>query len=305
MGKSFAALLLALLLAAPAALAEPPLVLASIKPLHSILARVMAGAGRPELIVKGAASPHDYALKPSDMRRLKQAGLVVWVGDEFEAWLAKPLAGRAEGLAMAELPGLTIHHRRHGGVWEGDGHDHGHGHGADDPIDGHVWLDPTNATQLATAAALRLAGLDPANAPLYRDNAQALEAELAVLDGDLRTRLAPLAGRPYVVFHDAFQYFEARYGLTPAGSVTLDPERPPSARRLAALRDRLRAGGVACVFREPGYPEGAAGRLAEAAGARLGRLDPEGLALEPGPDLYPRLMSAIAESLDDCLFGSR
>lgn len=295
-----AALALGGLLSSPVR-AEAPAVLASIKPVHSIVSAVMDGVGRPGLIVSGNASPHGYAMKPSDARAAEKAALVVWVGPGFETWLAKPLARRKESLALLSLPGLERLEAREGGAWEKHDHDHGHGHAKDDETDPHAWLDPRNAALLAGAVAGRLAALDPANAPRYAANAEALKSRLAALDRELADKLRPLAGRPYVVFHDAQQYFEARYGLTPAGAITVDPERPPSAKRMAQLRDRLKAAGAACVFGEPGTPAATATVLADSAGARLARLDPEGLLVEPGPDSYMQQMRGLAAALAECL----
>lgn len=308
MRKTWLAVLLGATLAGPAPLAfpakaEPPPVVASIQPLHSLAANVMKGVAEPALLVTGAASEHGYVLKPSDARALQAAGLVVLVDESHESFLAKPLKtlGRqAELVAMARLPGAVRLPLREGGVWAGDEHDHGHGH-AEKDFDGHLWLDPANARLLVERLAERLAALDPANAAAYTANSAATMARLAALDAELRATLAPVAARPYVVFHDAYHYFETRYGLSPAGSVTVDPDRPPSAKRMAALRDRLKGAGAACVFREPQFPAKAAETLAASAGARLGVLDPQGATLPPGPEHYFQLMRGLAASLSECL----
>lgn len=307
MRKTLAAALILAGLAAPApfshAWAEVPAVLVSIKPLHSLVAAVMEGVGEPGLIVSGSASPHGYAMKPSDARAAEKARLVVWVGPALESWLERPLARRKDGLAMLALPGLIRLDSREGGAWEVDGHGHGahHEHGKGDETDPHVWLDPRNAALLAGAVAERLSGLDPANAPRYAANAESLKRRLAEMDAEIAAMLAPVARRPYVVFHDAHQYFEARYGLSPAGAITVDPERPPGAKRMAQLRDRLKSTGAACVFGEPGAPSGTATILAEAAGVRLGRLDPEGLLVPAGKDSYVQQMKGLAAALAECL----
>lgn len=284
--------------------AEAPAVLVSIKPLHSLVTAVMAGVGEPGLIVSGSASPHGYAMKPSDARAAEKAKLVVWVGPALESWLERSMARRKDGLAMLSLPGLIRLDAREGGAW--DRHDHEHHdkgqHGKHhDETDPHVWLDPRNAQLLAEAVAVRLAAMDPVNAPRYAANAEALKQRLATLDAEIAARLAPVAKRPYVVFHDAHQYFEARYGLSPAGAITIDPERPPGAKRMAQLRDRLKATGASCVFGEPGAPSATAATLADAAGARMGRLDPEGLLVPAGPDSYVQQMKGLADSLAECL----
>ncbi|CUW40406.1 High-affinity zinc uptake system protein ZnuA [Magnetospirillum sp. XM-1] len=301
MRKTLATALLLFGLAAPFSpvRAEAPDVLVSIKPLHSLVAAVMAGVGEPGLIVAGSASPHGYAMKPSDARAAERAKLVVWVGPALESWLERPMARRKDGLAMLSLPGLIRLDAREGGAW--DSHDHDHHGKHQDETDPHVWLDPRNAQLLAGAVAERLAALDPANAPRYAANAEALKRRLAALDAEIAAQLAPVAKRPYVVFHDAHQYFEARYGLSPAGAITVDPERPPGAKRMAQLRDRLKATGASCVFGEPGAPSATAAALAEAAGARMGRLDPEGLLVAAGPDSYVQQMKGLAGALAECL----
>lgn len=308
MGKSSALVAFALLAFALPARAEVPKVVASIQPLHSLVASVMKGVGEPGLVVSGAQSEHTYALKPSDARALQAARVVVLVDEHYETFLAKPLQGRKGSLdviAMADLPGATTLPARQGGVWEAEHEEHGgheqpghHQHGA---MDGHLWLDPSNARLLVTAVADRLSELDPEHAPTYSANAAATVARLEAQDIQMKARLAPVAAKPFAVFHDAYQYVEKRYGLAAAGSVTVDPDRPPSAKRLAALRDRLKAAGAACVFREPQFPAPVVHTLAQSAGAREGVLDPQGADIPPGPELYFTLMTRLADGFASCL----
>lgn len=288
--------------------AEVPKVVASIQPLHSLAAMVMDGLGTPALLVSGTASEHGYSLKPSDMRAIEAAKVAVIVDTGYETFLAKPLKARGSKIttiAMADLPGLTVYEPREGGVWEAHAHkkhDHdAHGHDHHDELDGHVWLDPRNAQLLLTALAEQLSELDPANAAAYQRNADTARTKLAALDVELKDKLAPLAGKPFVVFHDAYQYFEARYGLTGAGSITVDPDRSPSAKRMAALKDKLVASKASCVFREPQFPAGVVDSLAKSANARVGLLDPQGASLPSGPALYPALLGNLADSLTKCL----
>ncbi|HSV28649.1 MAG TPA: zinc ABC transporter substrate-binding protein, partial [Candidatus Omnitrophota bacterium] len=184
MWKPLAAILMALSLAHPAN-AEPPKVVVSIQPLHSLAAGVMKGVAEPALLVTGAQSEHTYSLRPSDARMIEAADLVILADPAFEAFLAKPLKrSGANAFAMSQVPGVTRLAKREGGVWSHDDHDHG----AD--FDGHLWLDPTNAKLFAAALAQRLAAHDPANAATYRANANALEARLDALDSELKARLA-------------------------------------------------------------------------------------------------------------------
>jgi zinc transport system substrate-binding protein len=299
----------ALLLAHPALAA--PKVVASIKPLHSLVAGVMAGVGEPSLIVKGAASPHTYAMRPADAKALSEADVVFWAGEGLENFLEKPLsalAGKARVVTLMAEPGLRLLPTREGGLWEesGETHDHGaeahdeheHEHGA---YDGHIWLDPQNAKFIADRAVAVLSESDPANAAGYAANGRKLGARLDTLDGELRGRLDPIRSRPYVVFHDAYHYFEDRYGLNAVGAITVSPDRRPSARRLSEIRAHIRKADAACVFAEPQFEPTLVRTVVEGTGAGTGVLDPEGANLPDGPDLYFNLMRANAEALAACL----
>ncbi len=306
-GASHLGLAVLLLLAASPVQAAAPEVVVSIKPLHSLVAGVMAGVAEPQLLVPGAASPHAYALRPSDARRLEGARLVFWVGPVLESFLVKPLAAlahRAEIVEADRLPEVTLLAARGGGAWEQDAdhdHDRDPADGAAARADGHLWLDPANARAIVRAAAARLAALDPANAARYGENGRALEARLMALDEELAARLHPVRGLPFVVFHDAYHYLEARYGLVAIGSITVSPDRPPGARRVERIREKIVATQARCVFSEPQFSPALAETLTEGAGARTAVLDPEGAALAPGPELYPTLMRRLAESLVGCL----
>jgi len=296
------------LLAAAPAFADGPKVVASIKPVHSLVSAVMQGVGEPALIVRGAASPHDYTMKPSDARALQGADLVFWVGEALESFLVKPLKSVPKSVRVVELletPGITLLEAREGGAWES--HDHGHAHKHDHAgkdhgdFNTHVWLDPDNARVMARAAAEALAARDPAHAATYRANAEAYAKRLDALDAELKATLAPVAERPFVVFHDAYQYFEKRYGLNAVGAITVNPERAPSAKRVAAIRERIKKLGAACVFAEPQFEPKLVDTLIEGTGAKKGTLDPEGAAIPDGPELYPALLRGLATSLTGCL----
>jgi len=296
--------------AAPAA-AEAPKVVVSIKPIHSLVAAVMQGVGEPALLVRGGASPHDYALKPSDAKALKEADIVFWVGESLESFLERPIANLPKKTQVVELmlgAGLQVLEPREGGAWEahahGKAHDHGkhagEHHGAMNP---HLWLDPMNAKEIGAIAAVALAARDTANADKYKANAAALGQRLDALDAELKAALAPVADKRFVVFHDAYQYFEKRYGLNAAGSIMVNPDRPPSAKRLSVIRDRVKTLGATCVFAEPEFEPKLVRTVTEGTSARTGVLDPEGAGLPEGPELYVTLMRNLAKGLTECLGG--
>lgn len=289
-----------------------PSVVASIKPVHSLVAAVMAGVGEPTLIVKGSASPHTYALKPSDAGALEAADIVFWTGHGLELFLGDALETLATGATVVELadtPGLTLLPVREGGAFEGHSDadegqnhdDHAHEEHAHDEGDMHFWLDPENAKLMVTQIATTLAEADPGNASIYQANAEAELVKLDELEAELATTLAPVAGKPFIVFHDAYQYFEARFGLTLAGSVTVTPDVMPGAARIDELKAKLATLGATCVFAEPNFEPTIIAAITEGSSAKAGILDPEGGALTEGPDLYPELLRDLASSLVDCL----
>ena len=293
--------------AGPVRSGEAPGVVVSILPLHALVAAVMAGVGTPRLLVRGGASPHDASLRPSDARALSAAKLVVWAGPGLEAFLVKPLGALATGarvLTLTEAPGMVLLERREGGAFEAGAEPKENGHGHRGPVNPHLWLDPRNAMEIAGQTAAALAGLDPANAPRYAANAARLIARLDALDRELTARLGPVAAVPFAVFHDAYPYLEARYGLRALGALTVDPAVPPGAKRLAELRARLAERDAVCVFAEPQFNPARVAALAEGSAARVATLDPLGAALAPGPEAYFVLMRDLAEALVRCLDGS-
>ncbi|MGE0093218.1 MAG: zinc ABC transporter substrate-binding protein [Alphaproteobacteria bacterium] len=302
--RRFALLAAFLFFLAPAAQAAPQVVV-SIYPIHSLVAGVMAGVGEPLLLVRGAATPHDYALKPSDAKALANADVVFWIGPELETFLVKPLATVKKGasvVALAQAPGIALKENREGGTWEA--HDHGHSKDAkydDDETDMHVWLDPVNAQTMTAMIAETLAAKDPANANAYRANGTKVNARLAALNTSLATKLKPVAGVPYVVFHDAYQYFDTRYGLNAIGSVTVSPERPPSAARLRAIRAKIVSLKARCVFGEPQVKPSVVAAVMEGLDVNTAILDPLEQGPNPGPDAYFTGMERLADAHVACL----
>lgn len=306
-------LTVALILCGAAARAEPSVV-ASIKPVHSLVSAVMQGVGQPTLIVDGAGSPHTYALKPSQAAALSRADVVFWIGQELEAFLEKPvhaISHRAMSVELMDSPGLVKLTPREGGAFEAhdhDGdhakdHDHDKDHDKDrhDAVDPHVWLDPVNAKAAVAAISDALAKADPGNAQVYAANAAAAVAGLGALADEIAATLAPVEGRRFMVFHDAYQYFEARFGMPATGALTVSPDVMPGASRLMEIRERLKKLEAACVFAEPQFPPKLIAVAIEGTSARSGVIDPLGAALDPGPDLYGTLIRNMAASIRGCL----
>ena len=297
----------ALLFAPLVAVAAQPRVAASIKPAHALAAGVMQGVGEPRLLIPGGASPHEYSLKPSDVRTLGAAQVVFWIGPELEKFLVKPLttAPAARSIALLTTPGVTVLPLRAGGVWEAHEHehDHSHDHEATASPDPHVWLDPLNAVAMVRRMVAVLSEADPAHQAEYARNGAALVERLERLHQHLAAVLAPVREQPYLVFHDAYQYFERRYGLNAVGSALLDPEQRPGAKRVADIQARIRARKVRCVFSEPQFQPALVETVIAGSNARRGVLDPLGAELQAGPDAYFELLQDLAEALRGCLSG--
>ena len=279
-------------------------VVVTIKPLHALVSQVMTGAGTPELLVKGSASAHTYALKPSDASKLGQADVFFRMSETMEpftAKIAKSLPKSVQVVTLQTTQGLKLYKQRTGATFE-DGDDHGHSHGhSHAATDGHAWLDPINAKVLADRIAQILSSKEPAKAAQFNANAVALKTKLDELSDELTRDLAPVAGKPYIVFHDALQYFDRRYNLRVVGSISMSPEVPPSAKRLSTLRKKIASLGAVCVFAEPQFDTRLVNNLIEDTRARTGTLDPEGSRIEPGPDLYFTLLRNLTKDLKSCL----
>ena len=310
-------------------------VVTSIKPVHSLVSGVMVGVGVPSLIIDGAGSPHTYSLKPSQAKQLQDAKLVFWMGDELETFLEGPIeniAQNATAIKLIDAHGLKKIKFREGGMFDDHGHDDhdehdhekhddhhdekhakkkhddhedhdghdDHGHGVFDP---HVWLDPVNAKAIVHEIEEALVKADPEHASTYEANAHKMMDKIDSLTAELREELEPVHEKGFIVFHDAYQYFEQRFDLAAIGSITVSPEVMPGAERVSELRKKISDLSATCVFSEPQFEPKLVETLVEGTGARSGVLDPLGATLTKGPDLYFQLMRNMASSLKKCLSG--
>ncbi|WP_045838198.1 zinc ABC transporter substrate-binding protein [Hyphomicrobium sp. 99] len=310
----FFGVFLALAKISGAAAAETPKVVVTIKPIHSLVSRIMDGVGEPQLIVEGSASPHTFTLKPSTARAIHDADVFVRVSDQLEPFTRKivtSLPSNVTVLTLAGADGVTLLDQRQGGTFEK--HEHGHEEAAgkaedhddhdEDGKDGHIWLDPQNAKAIVTDVAKTLEARYPEHADKIKANTAALISDLDALDNQLTTELKASTGKPFIVFHDATQYFEHHFGQKAAGSITVSPDVPPSAKRLTEVRRKLSSLGAVCVFTEPNFQPNLVAAVTEGTHARSGTIDAEGQMLTPGPGLYFDLMRGVAHSISNCLNG--
>jgi len=291
--------------------AEAPQVAVSIKPVHSLVSAVMEGVGTPQFIVKGTGSEHSYVLRPEDARILAGADIVFWVGPGMETFLQRPLdnlAQNAQKIELFEAPGIEHVAMREGGTFEAHTHDHDHdeGHAHDaahehEEEDLHFWLDPVNAKAALAEIARVLVQKDPENADSYSKNVAAYEKRLDDLVVRINAQIEPVRGKSFIVFHDAYHYFEKRFDIPAAGSITVSTAQAPGAQRVAEIRDKVRALKTACVFSEPQFEPRLVSTVIEGTDTKTGVLDPLGFDIDEGPEQYIKLIENIASSLKQCL----
>lgn len=288
------------------AMANPPNVLVSIKPLHALVTGVMAGVAKPTVLIKGGASPHATSLRPSDARLLHKADIVFWAGDALETFLIKPLRSlsrKATVIALSKASGISLRPIRGKSFWQNNKTKH-HTQGSHQHHvyqDMHIWLSHHNALVIVRAVSGTLGRLDPKNKQQYQRNAQRVAARLTVLHRDLSAMLVPVRHVPYVVFHDAYQYFEADYGLKPIGALSTHEARTPGAKHLSAMRKKVLAMKPRCIFAEPQFKPALIKTLIDGTATKAVTLDPIGARLAPGARLYDTLMRNLARDITACL----
>lgn len=285
-----------------------PQVVVTIKPIHALVSDIMEGVAKPTLLLNKSQSPHTYHSRPSDIKQLQTADLLVWVGPNVESFLPRILSSLPKKTLVLELnglPQLTLLSARRGGIWEAHHHQDAHNkhdHAKhENAFDQHIWLSPSNAKVIVQAITNTLAQINPDNAHYYRGNADHVLKQLEQLDEHLRQELASIKGEPFLVFHDAYQYFERDYGLNAIGSISVSPENRPSVKRISELRERIRSQKIRCVFSEPQFESALVSTIIENTSAKSGVLDPLGTSLPAEKHPYFTLLHHLAKALKECL----
>ena len=282
--------------------AAAPKIVTTIVPLHSLVSSVMEGVGTPELLMQGQNSEHNASFTPQQIADMEHADVVFMIGNNLEAKLGEISGTETVGgkafIKMNEIEGLTTHAIREGGTWEPD---------SDEPpstgvsADPHIWLDPENAKLMVKTITVALDKADPNNAGAYNANSLKALAKLNDLESEIKAQLAPVAHKPFIVFHDAYQYFEHRFGVTAVGSISNFSATPPSAQRLEEIHTKIISSNATCVYREPQFTDAAVQIVIEGTKAKSSVLDPIGATLSPGPNAYGDLLRQIATNLANCL----
>ena len=307
-------------------------VVTSIKPLHSLTSYIMDGVGEPELIIDGVASPHNFQIKPSHAKMLQNADLVIWVGEDLESFLPTALKSIPKDAVVFELldqSGLKKLKFREKNIFEGhddhghDNHakkdddhdehghddhgkkeddhdehghdDHGHAHGEYDP---HIWLDPANAKVIVKKITNQLSKIDKDNSSTYKSNSKKVLKDLDNLIKQIKSEINKDAS--FVVFHDAYQYFEKRFGINVIGALTVNPDVMPGAEQLAEIREVIEHEKAKCIFSEPQFNPNIINSIASDTGVKTGVLDPLGANIDKGKNMYFDLIKDMSNSLKDC-----
>ena len=306
-------------------------VVTSIKPLHSLTSYIMEGVGEPDLIIDGVASPHNFQIKPSHAKMLQKADLVIWVGEDLESFLPSALKSIPKNAVVFELLGQSglkklkfreknifkghDDHDEHGhdehakkeddhddhedhdehGKKEDDHDDHGHAHGEYDP---HIWLDPSNAKVIVKKITNQLSKIDKDNSSVYKANSKKLLKDLDGLIKEVKNEINKDAS--FVVFHDAYQYFEKRFGINVIGALTVNPDVMPGAEQLSEIREVIEHEKAKCIFSEPQFNPNIINSIASDTGVKTGVLDPLGANIDKGKEMYFQLIKDMSSSLKDC-----
>jgi len=299
-------------LAGPA-YADRPRVVVDIAPIHALVAQVMEGIGMPDLIIQPGATPHEYSLRPSEASALQSADLVFWIGPDLTPWLEEAietLAPAADLTTLMDVDGTVQLEFREDAVFEAhdhsdhtddDEHDDHADHGDHAGHDPHAWLSPKNAMTWLEVIAGRLSAVDPVNSDAYLANAASGRAAIEALMDEVDATLDPVRGRAFIVFHDAYQYFETDFDISASGAISISDASDPSPARIAEIRGQIAEQGVDCVLAEPQFNPGLVATVLRGSDAQMGIVDPLGADLELGAELYPQLIRNLSNALAECL----
>lgn len=265
----------------------------SIKPIQLITLEILGDTAKPDALLAANASPHDYAMKPSDVKKIHAADLVVWFGPDLEPFLNKVLSNQSNVLTLSQIEGLSLQE------FAGGHHDHdGHNHGSYDP---HFWLGYQPTIQVADAIAASLSSLDSINSKEYQNNLIAFKAKLAKQQSEIEQQLTPVKDIGYYVFHDAYGYFEKDFQLNHLGHFTVSPDRKPGAKTLISIKKSLAASNAKCVFSEPQFTPAVVESVVRGSEANIGTLDPLGTDITVEQGGYFDFKQSLADSFYNCL----
>jgi len=281
-------------------------IVSSIAPVHAIVVAVAGERAHSYLLLQGSASPHHFSLKPSHAQMLQEADFVVLIDFGLESFLQRPVRSvpGITAIELAKSPGIQFWETREIGVLsseQGKSYSHQYDHSHESHHDDlHLWLDPLNAIAMADYLATVLSTTDPDGEAIYRENSERFKKRVERVTETIQSQLSPHTNQSYVVFHDAFQYFEKRFGLMSPAVLTLNPEMALSARVVRQIRAHLLSSGTQCVYREPQFSPSILGSMTEGLPITIVELDPLGDGMAIDADYYPQVILDMARSFESC-----
>ena len=276
-------------------------VVTTIKPIHSLVAGVMDGLGSPSLIVDGSNSPHNFSLKPSHAKMIEDAEIIFWVGEDLETFMIKSLesiANNATKVSFMDLDNITKLKFKEENILEVEGYDDDHDKHADGEFDAHIWLDPKNAIEIVNEIAKTLSLKDPNNKNVYYSNAEKLNHSLNELIEKINLSINKDAR--FIVFHDAYQYFEKRFDVSSAGALILNEEALPSAKKVSEIHKIIKKQNINCIISEPQFNPNIIKSIAQDSSILTGSFDPLGSNFDTNKNLYFEMILSLSNSLKDC-----
>ncbi|MGF1690479.1 zinc ABC transporter substrate-binding protein ZnuA [Photobacterium kagoshimensis] len=271
-------------------------VVTSVKPLQLIVQELTQGVTTPEVLLPAGASPHDYALKPSDVKKIHDADLVIWVGPELETFMARMLSNDVTNIALTKQSTIDFLYYDHDAEGDHSGHDHSH-----EGVDPHFWMGPTQSLQAAAVITDTLIAFDPLHKNEYKVNLAQFEKSVNIATDELKKQLQPVAQHGYFVFHDGYGYFEKYFKLNNLGHFTVKPDRRPGAKTLISIRRALQEKQAYCVFSEPQFSPAVVSSVVNGTDVSIGTLDPmaTNVAYEQGG--YIAFLQELGQSFTKCL----
>lgn len=290
------------------ALAAPLNVLTTVKPLGLIVNELVEGAAENTVLMENIASPHDYALRPSDVKKIRQSDLIIWVGPQLESFMTSALKDRREGvITLLQTPDVhsvnfSAHEKKHEEMDEHHEPDHEAEHHHDHTgVDPHIWLGVEQARDIANYVTPYLIKMDMKNKALYEANLTKFLAQLDKTNTEILALLHPVEDKGYFVFHDAYGYFEDSFSTNNLGHLMVDPSRQPGAKTLAHIREAIQDKQAQCVFREPQFKSSFITMLLDGTDAKEGMLDPLATDIDVKPGAYFVFLRQLADSMASCL----
>ena len=283
------------------AIAQPKVVV-TLKPIHSLVASIMEGVDTPSLLLPDGSSPHHFQLKPSTLKEIQTADLIIWVGPTLENFMEKPLTQvkpKLGILSVLDTPNLKKWPLREDRDWAHSEHQHDHDHS--DNTDPHIWLSLSNAKLIAQAIADYLSKADVKHAKIYQGNAKKLHNKLDDTQQQMHTLLDPIKNKPYLVYHDGYQYLEKEFNLNGAGTIVINPSVPLSGKGLYTIRELIKQKQIVCVFRETEFSDNFVKKTLGELNVKIDELDPLGTRFAPGVGNYEKTMLQIGKTMRDCL----